>query len=257
MTGGHTGTDSLFHPGTGPVHRLPPEVKVLATVAFVLGVVATPRTAFWAFALDAVLITVVIVVAGLPGRLVAHRLRIELPFVAFALLLPVVGMAPRVDVLAWSLSEPGLWAAWNILAKGTLGVLAAIVLAATTPVTELLTGLERLRVPRPFTAIAGFMVRYLDLIAGDAERMRIARASRGYDPRWLWQARAIASSSGTLFVRSYERGERVHLAMCARGYDGTMPELHHHHAARSAWAVAAVVPACALVIAALAHLAGS
>ena len=123
-------------------------------------------------------------------------------------------------MLGLSLSEPGLWAAWNIVAKGTLGVLAAIVLASTTPVADLLLGLERLRVPRVLTSIAGFMVRYLDVIAGEAARMRIARASRGYDPRWLWQARAIAASAGTLFVRSYERGERVHLAMCSRGYAG-------------------------------------
>ena len=113
-----------------------------------------------------------------------------------------------------------------------------LVLAATTPVTELLTGLERLQVPRVLVAIAGFMVRYLDVIAGESARMRIARLSRGYDPRWLWQARAVAASAGTLFVRSYERGERVHLAMCARGYGGTMPVLHHHRAEPHAWRVA-------------------
>jgi cobalt/nickel transport system permease protein len=48
-------------------------------------------------------------------------------------------------------------------------------------------------------------------------------ASRGYDPRWISQARPIASSAGALFVRSYERGERVHAAMLARGYTGEMP----------------------------------
>ena len=53
--------------------------------------------------------------------------------------------------------------------------------------------------------------------------MGVARQSRGYDPRWLWQARAVASSAGTLFVRSFERGERVHLAMVSRGYAGAMP----------------------------------
>jgi cobalt/nickel transport system permease protein len=89
------------------------------------------------------------------------------------------------------------------------------------------------------------MVRYLGVIGAEASRMRIARASRGDDPRWLWQARAMASSSGTLFVRAYERGERVHLAMLARGYAGEMPVLHEHPRRPAAWAAVAVLPALA------------
>lgn len=224
MGAGQGGTDGLHHPGVSTLHRLPPEAKVAAAVLFVLAVVATPREAFWAFAIDAILLLAIAWTAGIPGRLIGRRLRIEVPFLAFALFMPIVGSAPRIEVLGLSLSEPGLWAAWNIVAKGTLGVLASIVLAATTPVTEILTGLERLRVPRVLTAIAGFMVRYLDVIAGEASRMRIARLSRGDDPRWIWQARAVASTAGTMFVRSYERGERVHLAMLSRGYTGTLPD---------------------------------
>ena len=111
---------------------------------------------------------------------------------------------------------------------------ASIVLAATTPVAELLRGLERLRVPRVLVAIAGFMVRYLDVIAGEVRRMRVARLSRGHDPRWIWQARAVAASAGTLFIRSYERGERVHLAMLSRGYAGDDARCSTDHGARPA-----------------------
>ncbi|MGH9193201.1 MAG: cobalt ECF transporter T component CbiQ [Acidimicrobiales bacterium] len=238
--------------GTSPVHRVAPEVKIAATVAFVFAVVATPREALWAFGGDAVLLSGVVALAGLPPSLVARRLRIEIPFLLFAAFMPFTGASPRVDVLGVSLSEPGLWAAWNIVAKGTLGVTASIVLAATTPVADLLRGLDRLRVPRVITAIAGFMVRYLGIVAGEAQRMHVARQSRGYDPRWLWQARGMAASAGTLFVRSYERGERVYLAMLARGYDGTMPALAGHRASASAWWPAALpLTAWALAAAAL------
>ena len=74
--------------------------------------------------------------------------------------LPLVGQGERVEVLGVALSVEGLWAAWNIVAKGTLGVATSVILAATTPVPELLRGLERLRLPAAFTTIAGFMVRY-------------------------------------------------------------------------------------------------
>jgi cobalt/nickel transport system permease protein len=79
--------------------------------------------------------------------------------------------------------------------------------------------------------------------------MRIARESLGYDPRWLWQARALASSAGTLFLRSYERGERVYLAMVSRGYTGAMPALDGQAAPRREWLTALVLPMAAAAIA--------
>jgi len=249
----------LYRPGRSAVHRLAPEVKVAATLAFVLAVVATPRHAGWAFAVDAALVAAVARAADLPLPTLARRLVIELPFLAFALFLPLVGEAPHTDLalpgLTLSLSEPGLWAAWNILVKGTLGVAATVLLASTTSVAELLYGLDRLRVPRAFTTIAGFMVRYGDVIVGEARRMRIARLSRGHDPRWIWQARAMASTAGTLFIRSYERGERIHLAMLSRGFTGERPpsSTPGGRADRRPWLAAAVVPAIAATVAAAAH----
>jgi cobalt/nickel transport system permease protein len=225
MSGGHGGPESLYVPGASPVHRARPELKIAAAVASIAAVVATPREAVWAFGLDAAVVAGVVAAAGLAPRLVAGRLRIELPFLAFAVFLPVVGGDPRVEVagLGVSLSEPGLWAAWNVVAKGTLGVAVSVVLAATTTVPDLLRGLERLRVPRVVTSIAGFMVRYLSIVVDEGRRMHVARQSRGYDPRWIWQARGVAASAGTLFVRAFERGERVHLAMLSRGYTGSLP----------------------------------
>ena len=123
-----------------------------------------------------------------------------------------------------SLSVAGLWGAWNIVVKGTLGVAASIVLASTTTVPELLRGLDRLRMPKVITGIMGFMIRYGEVITDELRRMKVARQSRGYDPRWIWQARAVAASAGALFIRSFERGERVHVAMLARGYTGTLPD---------------------------------
>jgi len=229
-----------------PIHRLPAHVKIVATLVFVIGVVATPYTAFAAFALDAVAVTAVAAVAGMAPWTLARRLVVELPFVAFALLLPFVARGPHVDVLGLTLSENGLWSAWNILAKGTLGVAASVVLAATTPVADLLSGADRLRIPRAFTAIAGFMVRYGELMVGELDRLRIARISRGDDPRWIWQAWAVATTAGALFVRSFERGERVHLAMVSRGYTGTWPRTAAPPAADpTTWLVALTVAAIA------------
>jgi cobalt/nickel transport system permease protein len=232
-----------------PVHDLAPQAKLAATFLFVLVVVLTPREAAWAFGVYAALVVAAALAGGIPLRHVATRLVFEVPFVAFAVFLPFIGPAPDVRVLGLSLSVEGLWAAWNIVAKGTIGVAAASVLAATTSVAEVLHGLDRLRVPRVITAVMGFMVRYLDVVGDDLRRMRVARIARGHDPRWIWQARAVAASAGALFIRAFERGERVHLAMLARGYDGRMPEQvgDDEREARS-W-VAFVLPGAAALVA--------
>lgn len=248
MGAGH-GADGLYLPGDSPVHRLGPQCKVAAAILFVFAVVATPREAFWAYAAYAVLLAAVAAVAHVPPVVVARRLRVELPFVAFAFLLPFVGTGERTHVLGVSLSVDGLWGGWNILVKATLGIACTVLLVSTTPVPALLHGLERLKVPRVFTAIAGFMVRYLDVVTGELRRMSVARQARGYDPRWLWQARAVASSAGALFVRSFERGERVHLAMLSRGYTGALPVLDEHGATTVEWLTALALPLAGAAVA--------
>lgn len=221
MSGGHGGV--LYRPGDSPVHRLPPQVKLFAAFAAVLGVVATPREAFWAFGIDLLVVVAVWSLAGVPVGWFARRAVIEAPFVVLAVVLPFVSGGPRVDLLGVAVSADGLLAGWNLLAKGTLGVLIALTLAATTQPRDLVLGLQRLRAPAWFVTIATLMLRYVDVIAGELRRMRIARISRGDDPRFLWQAGAVARGAGTLFLRSYERGERVHRAMLARGWTGHMP----------------------------------
>jgi cobalt/nickel transport system permease protein len=242
----------LYLPGASPLHRVPPQCKIAASLLFVLAVVATPREALWAYGLYALLLLGLARVGRVPLAFLARRLVIEVPFLAFAVLLPVVGQGERVEVLGLPLAREGLWAGWNILVKGTLGVAASVLVAATTPVPELLRGLERLRLPRAFTTIAGFMVRYADVIADELRRMRVARLSRGYDPRWIWQAKAVAATAGALFIRSYERGERVYLAMVSRGYAGSMPVLADLAASRRQWLAALATPAAAALVAATA-----
>jgi cobalt/nickel transport system permease protein len=217
----------------------------------VLAVVATPREAFWAFGAFAAMLAAATAIALVPPGFVARRMVVEAPFLLFAFFLPIVGQGERVEVLGWSLSQSGLWAAWNILAKATLGAWASILLAATTQIPDLLDGFRRLRMPRVITAIMGFMVRYLDVIIGEWNRMRVALRSRAYRPRNLRQAGALAAASGSLFIRSYERGERVYLAMLSRGFRGEMPDLETDGAATAQWLGAGAVVALAAAIAAL------
>lgn len=255
MGGGHA--HPLYRDGQSLVHRLPAEVKVVCLVAFVLAVVATPRELFWPFGIYALIILAVWRIAQIPLGWVLPRMLIEAPFVVLAILLPFAEGGERVAVGGLSLSVTGLHAAWGILVKGTLGVAASLTVAATTSARELPLALSRLGVPGLVTSMLVLMIRYIDLLSAEASRMRMARISRGDSPRTLHQVGAIAKSVGALFLRAYERGERVYLAMLSRGYEGRIPELvlGPGSAARAStrqWVLALSVPAAAMFVAACA-----
>jgi cobalt/nickel transport system permease protein len=223
MGAGH-GHRMHYH-GHSVIHRAPAHLKLLTLVGFMLVVVATPREWYPLFGAYLLVLVVVIALSGVPAGYLAKRMLIETPFVLFALAVPFIAEGPQVDVAGQSLSEPGMWAAWGLLAKGTIGVLASLTLAATTEPQDILVGLRRLRVPDMIVQIMGFMLRYLDVVTAELGRMTTAMRSRGCDPRSPRHWPVLARSLGALFIRSYERGERVHLAMLARGYDGTLPDL--------------------------------
>ena len=220
-----------------PLHRAPAECKVLATIVFVIAVALVPRGhLIWPYALDAALLAIVAIAARTDPQMLVQRLAIEAPFVLFVVVLPFV-------------AEDGLWLAFGIVAKATLAVMATGVLAWTTTGPEILRGAERLGLPRQLVAIAGFALRYFTVIADELRRMRLARTQRGDNARWIWQSRAATKGIGALAVRTFERGERVHVAMLARGYDGRMPALQLAPAASPlAWIGAIAVPAVAVAV---------
>jgi cobalt/nickel transport system permease protein len=233
MGAGH-GHRLLYH-GHSVIHRLPAHLKLVALAGFMLIVVATPRDWFFMFGGYLMMLGTIIAISDVPMTYIARRLVIETPFVVFSLLMPFVATGPRVELLGLGVSEPGLLAAWGLLAKGTIGVIASLTLAATTEPIAILSGLRRLKLPDLIVSIMSFMIRYLDVVMAELSRMLTSIRSRGGNPRSPRHWPMLARTLGALFIRSYERGERVHLAMVSRGYDGTWPELptsHHPGAER-------------------------
>ena len=234
----------LYYHGHSVVHRMPAQCKIIALVLFVLAVVATPRTEYWAYGVDAVALAVVIAVSQVPPLYIAKRMVVEIPFVVFAVLLPFIAVGERTEFLGMTVSQHGLEAGLSLLCKITLGVVAALLLASTTEPRDIIAGLEG-KLPRQIVQIMAMMVRYLDVTSDQLRRMRIARESRGFvarDPRH-WPV--LAQSAGAFFVRSYERGERVHLAMLSRGYTGSLPGLTTTEALARHWAGALLLPVIA------------
>ena len=229
------------------VHSLPSHLKIIAVLLFILVVVSTPITYWPAF----VVFLALVIAAATAGKIsiltLSKRALIEVPFIFFAVLMPFFGTGERFELGPFNLYREGLLAGLSIVAKGTLGVLSAVILSTTTTAREILRGLERLRLPTIMVQIASFMLRYVNVISDEMERMKIARQSRGFDATGVKHWKVIATSAAALFIRSYERGERVHLAMLSRGFDGELPHTEVKSVGAQAWLIALTIPTFALI----------
>lgn len=239
---GHT----LHFHGHSPLHRIPAHAKLLGLLGVILVIVLTPRDYLLAFAGYAVIVTALVALSQVPMRYVLRRLWPVLPFLLAALILPVVATGERVDVGPVSLAVEGLRGGLVLLLKVLLSATLAVLFAATTEPRDLVRGLDQLRLPQPLVQIMSFMLRYLEVVSDEVRRMSIALASRGFRARSPRHWPVLARTLGALFIRSFERGERVHLAMVSRGYTGRMPMQHQVATVRD-WATVAVVPALAAV----------
>jgi cobalt/nickel transport system permease protein len=208
------------------VHRLDPRAKIAGFAGITVVGVSTPPRYWPVLAVCALALIAIAATARVGPGVIWSRARIVLPLVLFvAAFVPFVRGGPTVDVGPLALSRDGLTTFAAVSSKALIGTVSAVLLAATTSFPDVLHGLERMRAPRLLTLIAGFMYRYLFVIGGEARRMRIALAARGYRPRHALQAGAIGRVATALFLRTFERGERVYVAMLARGYAGATPRL--------------------------------
>lgn len=234
-----------YRDGNSPVHDLDPRVKVMVTLAFILSNALLPDGAWSAFASAFLLVMAVSVLAGLGIWFAPVRSLVALPFVLVAVTVVFSRAGNPIgswEVGPWTLTatDSGLIRFASILARSWLSVQMAILLTATTRFPDLMHALHHLKVPRLLVATISFMVRYLYVIVDEAQRLIRARQSRsarresteGTPGRvggtLAWRAKVTGSMVGQLFLRSYERSERVYSAMLARGYRGEILTMRPH-----------------------------
>ena len=192
--------------GSSFLHQRDARVKILALLIFLVAV-ATTHGNFEAPGI-CYLATLVagVIAARLPMAGVLRRAAVVLPFsFTFA-------------AVSWLSGEPRRAAL--LIEKSYLSALAALLLVATTPLPQLLRGLEMLGAPGFLLMVAQFLYRYLFVIVEQAHRMRLAGLCRGGLLRQRGGFRAAAGALGVLFVRSYERADKIHQSMISRGFQG-------------------------------------
>lgn len=226
----------LYEHNRSFIHLLDARVKVIFTLALIISLNLTPQGAWPAYILFLTMTLSLAVYSRLGVGFVLKRAFLALPFALAAIPLIFTGPAP---LISWTVA-PGVQIAYSplgverfasIAIKSWLSVQAAILLAATTRMPDLLLGLQQLKVPQIFVAITGLMWRYLFVIGEEVARMIRARNSRSArapaqrrsgGSLW-WRGRVTGNMAGSLFLRAIERSDRVYAAMLSRGYNGQLP----------------------------------
>lgn len=219
--------------GSSLVHRLDPRLKLLAAVAYVLAVTSTPPGGWLALAALAGLALAAVLLAGIPLVEALKRSSIALPFAGIVAISLPLTQAGQV-VWSWPLgglrltiTDAGLSLFATVVVKSWLSVLVSGLLVATTRFTDLVHALRALRLPAMLVTTISFMVRYLFVLVEEAMRLLTARAARsaGRGGSLIWRTRVLGGMIGSLFIRSYERSERIYAAMLSRGFAGELRTL--------------------------------
>ncbi|MEM4201987.1 MAG: cobalt ECF transporter T component CbiQ [Candidatus Hadarchaeum sp.] len=205
-----------------PIHKLDPRVKTIAFFSLLLAVVFTPITLGQKFIIYGTVLVSLILISKVPIKFVLKRSLVIIPFVGLVVVgLPFLGDGGgSLSLGVLTLNRSATLIFLNVLVKSWLCVLAMIALTSTTPFSKLLNGFQRLKIPIIFVMILSFMYRFVFILEDELDRMIRARDARTFNPSWLQSVKTAGNMIGTLFLRSYERGERVYAAMRSRGYDG-------------------------------------
>ena len=229
-----------YHETESFIHHLDPRAKVVVTIAFILSNALLPDGAWTAFALSWLFLLFVNVLSNLGITFTLKRSFVALPFalVAITVLFSIPGNTlTSFHFLFWDLTvtDMGLLRFLSILVRSWLSVQMAILLVATARFPDIIHALEHLRVPSILTTIISFLYRYLFVLVDEVFRLLRAREARsaavagsrsgGSVP---WRAGVAGNMAGQLFLRSYERSDRVYNAMLARGYTGHLQTMNPH-----------------------------
>jgi len=209
----------LLANGTSSIHRLDARAKVLVTLVFILCVVSYNRYELAALFPFFIFPVVMISLAGLPQRFLLRKILLLCPFVlALGIFNPVIDREILVQLGPLGIS--GGWISFaSILTRSILTVGAAFILVGVTGFTAVCQALEQMGMPRIFAVQLLFLYRYIFVLAEESDR-----ASRARDLRSCGKKGQGISSFGTmtghLLLRTWQRAERIHMAMLARGFTG-------------------------------------
>lgn len=215
-----------IHPLSGqtaaPLLGVDPRVKLVVALVWCVCVVTTPPDAVATFALYAGLLMLGLAVNHGRFRAVLANVARAVPFLLLVVIaIPFLKPGRLLWQWGWaSVSIEGLQMAGVVFISALLCVGALALVGATTSPERLLNGLRGIGLPAMLVSVIGLMWRYVQVLPAELHRLRDARDARAIGPAGPGRVRSGANLIGILFLRSFDRSERVADAMAARGFGG-------------------------------------
>ncbi|MDD5595548.1 MAG: energy-coupling factor transporter transmembrane component T [Candidatus Omnitrophica bacterium] len=190
-----------------PLHRLNIKAKIIGVFIFLLIVIFTPIRFAPLFIFYGLMVLVLIRLSKVPLGFIVKRILELLPFII-------------IISLSGLFRKQGLLIFFNCTVKALLALLLVIILSSTTKFQGLLEALKQMHLPKLFILLLAFMYRYSFLLEDQFLRTMRAFESRNINQKNNFgKVRILSNILGVIFILTFERAERLYLAMCARGYD--------------------------------------
>jgi cobalt/nickel transport system permease protein len=236
----------LFQNKKSFIHSLDPRVKLIATIVLIFSNLMLPDGDWIFFGISWVIIICLSTISRINFSFILKRSLIAIPFtlVAITVIFSIPGdVLTEIKLFNWhmSVTYEGVIRFFSILIRAWLSVQATILLTATTTFPDLAHGLRHLRIPTILITILSFTYRYLFVISSESQRLLQARSARSASrpgskkPSVFWNAKIAGNMVGQLFLRSYERSDRVFNAMVARGFQGNFLTYNPHQMRTKDW----------------------
>jgi cobalt/nickel transport system permease protein len=219
-----------YDQGISLIHRWDVRCKIVTILAYSFAVASLRHLSAAALALGLSLVVLLI------SKVSFHKVMLRVVALTGFLGMMLVVMPLTVPVhpgdtlvvfgdLEWlDVNLRGMVLAATIAAKAMAVALLMEPLLSTAPLPVTLHGLSRLGVPDMAGQMVLLSYRYLHVFTHEARRMTAGMQARGFAKKTdMDTLKALANFLGMLFVRSFERTERVFDAMQARGYKGRFP----------------------------------
>ncbi|MDI9615900.1 MAG: cobalt ECF transporter T component CbiQ [Methanothrix sp.] len=218
-----------------------PRLKLAVGAFSIIACIASPTPAV-PLAVSACLGAAVIALARIPWRVYIGITAVPLSFALLSA--AIVALLSPGEVLmsigALRLSREGLWLGLLLVSRTIGGTSSLFFMALTTPMTEIFAILRSIGMPESLVELSMLIYRYIFVLLEEAMMVHSAQEMRMGHSSVRRSISSFAMLASVLFIRAWERGERLMVAMDSRCYNGRMP-LGESHAVRPGHLVASLI----------------
>ncbi|HIH36108.1 MAG TPA: cobalt ECF transporter T component CbiQ [Methanosphaera sp.] len=206
------------------LHNIDSRIKLIVLVLIILFAVTSSNYTIF-LVLEAYLL-ILIYISGISLKDALMRVLLILPFGLFiAIFQPFIQPGEILYSLPFgiNITLEGIAFAQLLLSRLVISITSIVLFSYITPMKDIAEAFRRLHMPQEFAMIFSLFVRFLFLFYDELNTIRQAQASRCFSlsnkTPYLWKVKQMGYLFLMMFLRAYDRGEKVYESMASRGYN--------------------------------------